>query len=459
MQDKNGNYIFFSNIGKKFKNSKGIKLKPKKIYFKNYFETSEYNDNFDLEMLLEKNNIFDNYSKKNKSKEKQKNNNKSLIEKVNNKYKYHYLHIKKLKELKKLKSLKNNKISKQIYEPNIDYIKKRIILGPKWEFMTGRQKESNLNYNQENYSNSKREEIIINNSCFHKTNKFIMDIDNNNNLNKTFRENISLNNKKIFNYKRNYSSKPTNIKINLKRKIKNEVLNSSDIIDINNCKNKETKRNKSSNTLSPKSKKKIIMRNISLINYTNLPLPKVHNLDNMIIKDKYLKILMLPFSLIPYKKKNNKKIFKIRTKMLKNKFMGLNSEQLKIIRDCQKDKKLNSMKKITKFSKINIKDKILSINQKEKKSQSFVNDKKKMKTYYNINGENMIKKSFNYFINKSLLNYKDNKIKNDNNFDDYENKSFNYILKNNEFFNFNIDKINNYSFNKFDNVTYKTLTN
>ena len=87
MQDKNGNYIFFSNIGKKFKNSKGIKLKPKKIYFKNYFETSEYNDNFDLEMLLEKNNIFDNYSKKNKSKEKQKNNNKSLIEKVNNKYK------------------------------------------------------------------------------------------------------------------------------------------------------------------------------------------------------------------------------------------------------------------------------------------------------------------------------------------------------------------------------------
>ena len=34
MQDNNGNYIFFSNIGKKFKDSKEIKLKHKKIYIK-----------------------------------------------------------------------------------------------------------------------------------------------------------------------------------------------------------------------------------------------------------------------------------------------------------------------------------------------------------------------------------------------------------------------------------------
>jgi len=409
-------------------------------------------------MFLEKNNIFDTDCKKNKSNDKQKNSNKDLIEKVNNKYKYHYLHIKKLKELKKLKSLKNNKISKQIYEPNIDYIKKRIILGPKWEFMTGRQNDSSLNYNQENNSNSKRAETIINNSCFHTANKFIMNIDNNN-PNKTFRKNVSFNNKKIPNYKRNYSSKPTNIKISLKRKIRNGVLNSSNIIDINNFRDKEIKRNKSSNTLSPKSDKKIIMRNISMIKCNNLPIPKVHNLNNMKIKDKDLKMLMLPSSLIPYKKKNNKQIFRIKPKIYKNNFVGLNLEQLKVIRDCQKHKKLNSMKKATKFIKINIKDKILSKDQKEKISQSFVNDKKEIKCYYNYNDESMIKKSFNYFINKSLLNYKDNKIKIDKNVDNYEEKSFNYNSKNNEFFKFNIDKINIYSFNKFDNVTYKTLTN
>ena len=459
MQDNNGNYIFFSNIGKKFKDSKEIKLKHKKIYIKKYFETSEYNDNFAPEIFLKKNNIFDNDNQNNKSKEKPKKNNKRLMEKVNNKYKYHDLHIRKLKKLKMLKSLKNQKINQQIYEPNIDYIKKRIIFGPKWEFMTGRQKESNLNNNQENYSKSKREEIFVNNSFAHKTNNIFMNFDNNNNSNKTFRGNISLNKKKILNYNRNYSSKPTNIKINLKRKIKNNVLNNSDIIDINISKLKETKRGKNLNTVSPKSDKKIIIRNISMINCTNIPLPKEHYLDNMIINDKLLKMLMLPSSLIPYKKKNNKKIFKIKPKNYKNNFVGINSEQLKVIRDYQKDKKLNSMKKITEFSKTNIKDKILSINPKDKMSQSFENNNLGMKSYYNYSDESMIKKSFNYFVNKSLLKYKDNKSKSNKNFDDCEGKSFIYNLKSNEFFKFNIDKINNYSFNKFDNVTYKTLTN
>ena len=53
-----------------------------------------------------------------------------------------------------------------------------------------------------------------------------------------------------------------------------------------------------------------------------------------------------------------------------------------------------------------LKDKILSIKQKDKMSQSFVKDKIRIKGYNN--DESMIKKSFNYFVNKSLLNYKDN---------------------------------------------------
>ena len=80
---------------------------------------------------------------------------------------------------------------------------------------------------------------------------------------------------------------------------------------------------------------------------------------------------------------------------------------------------------------------------------------KKNKNYYNDISN--IKKSFNSYINKSLLKYTENNLnsfilKNDNS------KSFSKKLnKYKEFYNFEVDKINIYNYNKFDNITYRTL--
>ena len=103
MQDSNGDYIYFSSIGKKFKINNtflndNINKKSKKKTIRNYFlnrmnKSNEIENDNDKDIFLNKNNIF-NMTEQN---DKNKNNNYyNLIEKnyeYNKKYKYYRNHL------------------------------------------------------------------------------------------------------------------------------------------------------------------------------------------------------------------------------------------------------------------------------------------------------------------------------------------------------------------------------
>ena len=446
MEDNNGKYIFFSSIGKKLNNAYGLRKyfieKTEKKSFKkndflkriekNFDEKEEDNDS-----LLNKD-IFDisynNVKSKNNSERHNINNingSLSLSEEnneYNHKYKYHINHLKKLKMLNKEEQNKNNKIGQAImYEPNIDTIKKRIIIGPCWKYMTGRKEKPKIDkYNLILNSNTKTNNTTF---CHHLLNSYIKE------------KNIKKN--KVV---QRYNNPILSARTNTTNIIKKETSKNSFIDN----KTKKSNNISSENIDKRKIKKDKIMLNLDF----SLLLSKIYRIDNeKKTNDKFIKRYILPFSKSINNKKKFHKIYKIqKVKKYKNNFSGLNSEEINIINDYIKNKKLESLRKEEKMKRMLIKkkDKKISINlSKHVNLQSYINN-----SYEN----NYNKKSFNSYINQALLNYQNNNM----NIKSYmvKNKSFhNLFKKNKEFYYFDYDQINKYNYQKFDNITYKTINN
>ena len=446
MEDNNGKYIFFSSIGKKLNNAYGLRKyfieKTEKKSFKkndflkriekNFDEKEEDNDS-----LLNKD-IFDisynNVKSKNNSERHNINNingSLSLSEEnneYNHKYKYHINHLKKLKMLNKEEQNKNNKMGQAImYEPNIDTIKKRIIIGPCWKYMTGRKEKPKIDkYNLILNSNTKANNTTF---CHHLLNSYIKE------------KNIKKN--KVV---QRYNNPILSARTNTTNIIKKETSKNSFIDN----KTKKSNNISSENIDKRKIKKDKIMLNLDF----SLLLSKIYRIDNeKKTNDKFIKRYILPFSKSINNKKKFHKIYKIqKVKKYKNNFSGLNSEEINIINDYIKNKKLESLRKEEKMKRMLIKkkDKKISINlSKHVNLQSYINN-----SYEN----NYNKKSFNSYINQALLNYQNNNM----NIKSYmvKNKSFhNLFKKNKEFYYFDYDQINKYNYQKFDNITYKTINN
>ena len=448
MQDSNGDYIYFSSIGKKFKINNAflndnINKKSKKKTIRNYFlnrmnNSNEIENDNDKDIFLDKDNIFDMTDQNDKNKN---NNYYNLIEKnyeYNKKYKYYRNHLEKIKEKKRIESQKQ--LKKQyghIYEPNLDCIKKKINVGPKWEYMTGRNILQISNNNTTNYNS----EQINNNTSLNKKKigSITKESNNTNIFDKSVKESNSFNDGdlNILKIKPNTKTNKVTLKLN---------------------KDKSIKRVTTPETLSPRTENKTIKKEKTMFNfYTKLLLPKVYKLDYMKIENKLFKNMILPFLDLSKKEKNIKKKIRTDSRDFKNRFKGLNSEQIKAINDYKKYKKLNSVKKVLKYSKTNLKRKkrLLTSNEKYNNTNYNTNDKlNKMKYIYEYDNLNF--KSFNTYINKSLMKFNQSHsnikkiLKKDKSL-------LNQIKKNNEYYFFNCNEINNYSFKIFDNVTYKNL--
>jgi len=436
MNDINGKNIYFSNIGKSTYNN----FRLNKYYNNNKNGIRNYlfkrnNNNFldeeDKESFLNKD-IFDISFKGNKSKKeikKNDSNDSSLNDdtyKMN--FKYHNIHLKRLKALQKLKIFKTNKdINDVMYDPNIDYIKKRIIIGPKWEYMTGR-KEPKILDNNLIISNTKNNDNDFTDKKKEKNKNKIYSFFQ---ISKDSKDKIKENDKDLFKKKLFKSTK-----INLKKKNL-----STSFLSNTNKENKLKKLNSfSTKNISDISKEEKIMINFN----SDLIKSKIYYLDNKIVNDSSIKRYIYP-SLKNLKQHKKLKKINSELKIYKNKEIGLNNEELKIINDIKKRKKLNEINSCKKSIE---KNKIKNLT--DRKYKPFHN-------FYYIFQDNFLnKKTFNYYINKSLLNNKEHN-KNINTLE--YNKSFSHRIKSlNEFYRYDCDKINIYNYNKFDNITYKSLT-
>ena len=148
--------------------------------------------------------IFDNIPKENKSSKKEKktikyNNNIELSNKPNCNidspiYNSHFLHHKEIeRQIKKIKEHENLYLNAMKYNPKMEYIYKRVLSGPKWNTISGREKVIR-NYN-------KQKSFKINNS--HKIislKKNIQNIKNINNKKSKKNNKDGNNNKEISNY-------------------------------------------------------------------------------------------------------------------------------------------------------------------------------------------------------------------------------------------------------------------
>ena len=144
---------YFSKIGKKLNIKYGnvfikYKKKNKKLFNKflrqkldDYLlEENEKNKNADIFELLNR--------KRAKIMADEDDDNDSFYEEykkdhINTSHKYHQLHLEKIERLKTSHFLEEKKNS-SAYEPNYNIIKKRIITGPKWISMTGRESQKKI---------------------------------------------------------------------------------------------------------------------------------------------------------------------------------------------------------------------------------------------------------------------------------------------------------------------------
>ena len=183
--------------------------------------------------------------------------------------------------------------------------------------------------------------------------------------------------------------------------------------------------------------------------FPELDTSKTYLLNETDIKNRYLKNVFFINTSINKINKNKSLITDTKIFRKKNQ-IGLNYEQLKIInafKDSKKDIK-EKIKKIKVKKILNKKYKLLLIDDKKE------NKNKKIEINNNDeSGIKFIKKSFNYFINKSKLKKNINNDESKNN-----NKSFylnHPLIKYRKFYKYNADDINEYNFSKFDNVTLK----
>lgn len=417
---KNEEISYFSDIGKKLNIKYGnviieYKKDPKLIrtFLRQQLENCLFYGEDKNKTRLNRN-IFDSFMKK-KSKLNLENDKsyESYLDdedkkKPINKYKYHQLHLEKIKRLK-TSNFYDEKPRELIYEPNFDSIKRKIITGPKWNTLTGRKKQKNL---------------IVNNSfnaCSQKLNV----------LKKKQKEVFKK--LKIIPLKKNYSA--LNITQNLNKIAQKMNLTNKQIKCEKFEKYNELKKS------TPKQEKTLMN------SFPKLYTPRTYILHETDIKNKYLKNIFLINT--TSNKTAQRKPIKTYTKIYRKKQIGLNHEQIKLI-NALKNEKLNIKEKIKKLKiKKAIKKKyklILTDNKKENKDTKY--EFKGNKT-----GIRLIKKSFNYFINKKELK------KNNETESKISNKSFYLshplLKKNNEFYKFNIDDVDEYSFSKFDKITFK----
>ena len=337
-----------------------------------------------------------------------------------NLYKYHQLHLQKIERLK-TSHFFDEKPRDLVYDPNYDSIKRKIIIGPKWKTMTGRKGENRLIMNHSFVCPKK---IKILKSEEEKT---------------TTKNSI----KHLILLKKNYSS--INMIQKLKKLAKKMNLNKPYI------KTKE-KEKICKKMLIPNQVKKDTPKTEQTLIYSfpKLYTPKTYLLKESDIKNRYLKNVFLINTSYNTDTTNKKNIIRSKTKILRNNEIGLNYEQIKVIEDLRKNKSnmKQKIKKIKIKKELNKKYKLILTDCRKdsnKKILLFEEDK--------TSSNNLNDKSFNYLINKSKLENNNKEIIKKSN------KTlllgFQKILKNNEYYNYKIDDLNDHSFYKIDNITFK----
>lgn len=414
---------YFSKIGKKLNIKYGnvfikYKKKNKKLYNKYLrqkldeylLEENEKSKNADIFEILNRkrakimtdedddnDSFYDEYNKNH----------------INNSYKYHQLHLEKIERLKTSHVLEE-KPNSSVNDPNYNLIKKKIITGPKWVSMTGRESHKNIILDNsfslpkqlKTPKPQKKEKIKKQNI-------------------KTSPKNHSSNN---MTQKMNKIAKKLNLdKIQIKNPFKNKLIKSK----IKNA--------------TPKNEVKLLSV------FPQLYPVRTYYLKENDIKDKNLKNIFLissPKSTLD--KKNSGKSF---TKIFRNHEIGLNNEQIKAINDFRNyNKNDNTKGKVKKLKIQNI------LNKKYNLSLTNIKNNFKIKNYgldENITGISATEKSFNYKINKSLLEKNNKEIIRNN----YKSLflDFQKFKKIHEFYQYDIRKIKENSFTKSGNRTFKDI--
>ena len=401
---------YFSKIGKK------LNIKYGNVFVEHYKNNKKLKDKYYRQELDNLNNSF--FEDKN-------------VKKPINPHKYYQLHLDKIKRLK-TSNFVYDKPRDLVYEPNYNAVKKKIITGPKWNTMTGRAKKKKLSLNNSSIIiyPKKLLKIKIKNS---KQKKEIKEI------RKT----------QLTPLRKNYSS--SNMFQNLKK-----IAKKLNLINLN-LKNKENnnkscrifeKKNKIKKIKTPKKEEKI--KNLFPQFYT----PRTYLLNETDITNRYLKNVFLLNTSTSNTSINNKinnlKSIKTDTKIFKNKNIGLNHEQLKAINDFKKNKFIKEKIKKLKIKKVlNKKYNLLLV---DNKNENELWNKKIKFEGCKTGGIRLIKKSFNYYIDNPKNKDNNNKNINNNSFL----LSYKKFKKNNIFYNFNINDLNEYSFQRFDKITLKT---
>ena len=414
---------YFSKIGKKLDIKYGnvfikYKKKNKKLFNKflrqkldDYLlEENEKNKNADIFELLNR--------KRAKIMADEDDDNDSFYEEykkdhINTSYKYHQLHLEKIERLKTSHFLEEKKNS-SAYEPNYNIIKKRIITGPKWISMTGRESQKKIIL--DNSFSLPKQLKIPKPQKKEKIKKQTI---------KTLPKNHSSNN--MTQKLKKFAKKLNLDKIQTKIPFKNKLIKS-------------------------KIKKTTPKNEVQVLNvFPQLYTTRTYHLKENDIKDKYLKNVFLITS--PKRNLEKKNSGKSYTKIFRNHEIGLNNEQIKAINDFRNYNKNNNIKgKIKKLKIQNI------LNKKYNLSLINIKNNFKFKNYgldEDITGISTTEKSFNYKINKSLLE-KNNKEIIRNNYKSFF-LDYHKFKKIHEFYQYDIRKIKENSFIKSGSRSFRDI--
>ena len=199
---------------------------------------------------------------------------------------------------------------------------------------------------------------------------------------------------------------------------------------------------------------------IKIVRKLNSSFPEFRTSEKILLQENDISnknlqnIFNLETSINNISKINKRKSLKTYIKIFRNKNkIGLNYEQIKMINSFISNK--NNFKEKKNKPKIKLKN----ISNEKNKLIKIENIKEDTSNKKDANNTeiNLIKRSFNYFINKSKIK----KLNNDDNSKTNNYKSFYLncprIIKNQEFYKLNFDELNVYSFPKFDNVTFKSI--
>lgn len=414
---------YFSKIGKKLNIKYGnvfikYKKKNKKLFNKflrqkldDYLlEENEKNKNADIFELLNR--------KRAKIMADEDDDNDSFYEEykkdhINTSYKYHQLHLEKIERLKTSHFLEEKKNS-SAYEPNYNIIKKRIITGPKWISMTGRESQKKIIL--DNSFSSPKQLKTPKPQKKEKIKKQTI---------KTLPKNHSSNN--MTQKLKKFAKKLNLDKIQTKIPFKNKLIKS-------------------------KIKKTTPKNEVQVLNvFPQLYTTRTYHLKENDIKDKYLKNVFLITS--PKRNLEKKNSGKSYTKIFRNHEIGLNNEQIKAINDFRNYNKNNNIKgKIKKLKIQNI------LNKKYNLSLINIKNNFKFKNYgldEDITGISTTEKSFNYKINKSLLEKNNKEIIRNN----YKSLFLDYhkFKKIHEFYQYDIRKIKENSFIKSGSRSFRDI--